>query len=93
MNGPSGTVSRTARQSSVGNHDTFHSQLMQMAGDQGNGLARTNQQGLAALQVAEDLLGQAHGGKGDRHRVLTDGGVGAHLLGRVEGGLEQTRPG
>ena len=62
---------------------------MQVAGDQGNGLARADQQGLAALQVAEDLLGQAHGRKSHRNRVFADGSVGAYLLGRVEGGLEQ----
>ena len=78
-----------AFQGTVGHHDTLYSQVMQVAGDQGNRLARTDQQGLAALQIAEDLLGQAHRGKGHRNRVFTDGGVGAHLFGRVERGLEQ----
>ncbi|MNX54473.1 hypothetical protein D3C86_852040 [compost metagenome] len=41
------------------------------------------------MQVAENLLGQAHRGKRHRHRVLADGRVGAHLLGRIERGLEQ----
>ena len=44
---------------------------------------------LAARQIAEDLLGQAHGGEGHRHRVFADGGVGTHLLGSAERGLEQ----
>jgi hypothetical protein len=44
---------------------------------------------LAALQVAENLLGQADRGKRHGHRVFADGGVGAHLLGGAEGGLEQ----
>jgi hypothetical protein len=41
------------------------------------------------LQVAENLLGQADRGKRHGHRVFTDGGVGAHLLGGIERGLEQ----
>lgn len=62
---------------------------MQVAGDQGDGLAGADQQCLAALQIAENLFRQAHRGKGHGNRVFADGGVGAHLLGGAEGGLEQ----
>ncbi|MDT4860078.1 hypothetical protein FQZ97_946170 [compost metagenome] len=41
------------------------------------------------MQVAENLLGQAHRGEGHRHRVLANGGIGADLLGGAESGLEQ----
>ncbi len=78
-----------ALQGSVGNDDTPHALFMEVTGDQGDGLAGADQQGLAAAEVAEDLLGQADRGKGHRHRVLTDRGVGAYRLGGVEGGLEQ----
>jgi hypothetical protein len=61
-----------------------------MAGDQRDGLAGADQQGLAALQVAENLFGQADGGKRHGHRVFADGGVGTHLLGGVERRLEQS---
>ncbi|MNG89244.1 hypothetical protein D3C79_481020 [compost metagenome] len=73
----------------VGHDDAAHALLMQVAGDQGDGFAGTDQQGLAAAQVAEDLLGQADRGKRHRHRVFADGSVGAHLLGGTESGLEQ----
>ena len=76
-------------QGAVGHDDTPHALLMQVAGDQGDGFAGTDQQGLATAQVAEDLLGQADRGKRHRYRVFTDGGVGTHLLGSAEGGLEQ----
>ena len=41
------------------------------------------------MQVTENLLGQADRGKCHGHRVFADGGVGAHLLGGIERGLEQ----
>ncbi|MNF51292.1 hypothetical protein D3C84_326100 [compost metagenome] len=50
-------------QCTVGNHDTLDALLMQVARDQGDGFAGTDQQRLAAGQVAEDLLGQADRGK------------------------------
>ncbi|MCY1408364.1 hypothetical protein D9M71_236840 [compost metagenome] len=79
-----------ALQGAVGDHDTLDALLMQVAGDQGDGLAGTDQQGLAAGQVTENLLGQADGGKRNRNRVFADGRVGAHLLGRTEGRLKKT---
>lgn len=79
-----------ALQGAVGDHDTLDAQVMQVASDQGDGFTGADQQRLAALQVTENLFGQAHGGERDGHRVFTDGGVGAHLLGRIERSLEQT---
>jgi hypothetical protein len=79
-----------ALQRAVGNDDALDTQLVQMAGDQSNGLAGTDQQGLAALQITENLFGQADRGKRHRHRVFTDRGVGAHLLGRIECRLKQS---
>lgn len=78
-----------ALQGAVGNDDALDALVMQVAGDQADGLAGTDQQRLAAVQVGEDLLGQAHGSEGHGHRVFTDGGIGAHRLGGAEGGLEQ----
>ena len=78
-----------AFQRTVGHDDAFHAELVQVAGDQGDGLAGTDQQRLAALQVAENLFRQADRGKRHGHRVLADGGVGAHLLGGIERRLEQ----
>ena len=76
-------------QGTVGDDDTLHAEVVQVTGDQGDGLTGTDQQGLAALQVAENLFGQADGGKCHGHRVFPDGRVGAHLLGGIERGLEQ----
>jgi len=76
-------------QGTVGDHDALYTQVMQMTGDQGDGLAGANQQGLAALQVAENLFGQADGGKCHGHRVFADGCISAHLLGGIERGLKQ----
>ncbi|MNZ40518.1 hypothetical protein D3C78_580400 [compost metagenome] len=76
-------------QGAVGHDDAAHPLLVQVAGDQGNGFTGADQQRLATTQVTEDLLGQAHRGKGYRHRVFADGGVGAYLLGGTEGGLEK----
>lgn len=78
-----------ALQGAVGHHDALHALLEQVARDQGDGLAGADQQRLAAVQVAEDLLGQAHRGERHGHRVLADGGIGADGLRRTEGGLEQ----
>ncbi|MNF52621.1 hypothetical protein D3C84_339720 [compost metagenome] len=79
-----------ALQGAVGDHDALHALLVQVAGDQGDGLAGADQQRLAAVQVGEYLLGQADGGERHGNRVLSDGGIGAHRLGGAEGGLEQT---
>ena len=72
-----------------GNDDALDPLLVQVPRHQADGLAGTDQQRLAAVQVAEDLLGQAHRGKRHRHRVLADRGIGAHGLGGAEGGLKQ----
>ncbi|MNL07970.1 hypothetical protein D3C87_1286700 [compost metagenome] len=76
-------------QSAVGNDDALDAQFVQMAGDQSDGLAGADQQSLTALQITENLLGQADGGKRHRYRVFTDGGVGAYLFGGIEGCLKQ----
>lgn len=41
------------------------------------------------MQITENLLGQADRSKRHGHRVFTNGGVGAYLLGGIERGLEQ----
>ncbi|MNZ41593.1 hypothetical protein D3C78_591460 [compost metagenome] len=79
-----------ALQGSVGHHDTPYALFMQVPRDQRNGFTSANQQCLTTAQITEDLLGQTDGGKGHRHRVFADGGVGTHLLGGAEGCLEQT---
>ncbi|RMR97186.1 hypothetical protein ALP74_200479 [Pseudomonas coronafaciens pv. garcae] len=63
---------------------------MQVSGDQSNGLARTDQQGLTALQVTENLFRQTDGRKCHRDRVFADSSIGTHLLGSAERGLKQT---
>ena len=73
----------------IGNDDLFHALLMQVTRHERDRLTGSDQQGLAALQVAEDLTGQADGGKCDGNRVLADGGIRPHRLGRAEGRLEQ----
>ncbi|MCY1411063.1 hypothetical protein D9M71_264450 [compost metagenome] len=78
-----------ALQGAVGDHDALHPLLMQVAGDQGDSFTGADQQCLAAVQVGEDLPGQADSGKCHGNRVLADGGVGTHRLGGTEGGLEQ----
>ncbi len=78
-----------ALEGTVGDDDFLHALLVQVARHQSDGFASADQQRLAALQVAEDLPRQADRGEGHRHRVLADGGVGPHGLGRAEGGLEQ----
>ena len=77
-------------QGAVGDDDTLDALIVQVARHQADGLASADQQRLAAVQVGEDLLGQAHRGKRHGYRVLADGGVGTHGLGGAEGGLEQT---
>ncbi len=79
-----------ALEGTVGDDDLLHALLVQVARHQGDGFAGADQQRLAALQVAEDLPRQADRGEGHGHRVLADGRVGPHGLGRAEGGLEQS---
>src|SRR5690606_19376007 len=76
-------------QGPVGNHDTLDALLMQMTRDQRDGFASANQQGLTAVQIREDLLGQADGGKGNRNRVLADGSICTDGFCSAERGLEQ----
>ncbi len=77
-------------QGAVGYDDTLDALVVQVPRHQADGLTGADQQRLAAVQIGEDLLGQADRGEGHRHRVLANGGIGAHGLGGAEGGLEQT---
>lgn len=51
-------------QGPVGNDDTLDALIVQMARHQADGLAGADQQRLAAMQVGEDLFGQADRGEG-----------------------------
>ena len=79
-----------ALQGAVGDDDALDALIVQVARHQADGLAGADQQRLAAVQVGEDLFGQADRGEGHGHRVLADGGIGAHGFRGAEGGLEQT---
>ena len=62
---------------------------MQVPRHQRDGLPCADQQRLTALQIAEDLSGQADRGERDGNRVLANGGVGTHGLCGAECRLEQ----
>ena len=71
-------------QGAVGHHHLGDAGLGQVPGDQVNGLTRPHQQRAGVGQVGEDMPRQVDRGIGDRHRVFTDGRVGAHPLGDRE---------
>jgi len=76
-------------QRAVGDGQAHDAGFAQMAGDQLDGLAGTDQQCTGPAEVIEDTTRQADRGIGHGNRVLADRGFGAHLLGDRERMLEQ----
>ena len=61
----------------------------EVLGDEFHGDTGTDEQRRVLIEPGEELVGEAHGGRGDRDRVGADLGVGANLLGHGERVLEQ----
>ncbi len=76
-------------QRAVGDDDPARLLFGEVARGQFDGVAGADQQHAGLLEVGKHLLGQAHRGERDRHRVRADAGVGAHALGHREGVLQQ----
>ena len=74
----------TARERTVGHQDLVHTGLEQVGGGQFGHLTGAHQHGLVVLHLAEDALGQFHGGIADGHGAGGHGGLGAHAFGHGE---------
>ena len=77
-----------AAQSAAGDGDARHAGIRQMPGDEVDGFPGAHQQGSGPGQIREDAPGELHRCVSHRHRVLADGGVGAHPFSDREGARE-----
>ena len=80
----------SAVEGTVGDDHLADALLVKMAGGEFDGFAGADQKRGLILQIVENALGQADGGKGYGYRAGADGGVGAYLFCRGKSVLEQS---